>query len=188
MFFQCRSNVQRGGARASTDGRRRQNCSVLASRPASSKAPDCRLGEYGTLCAEMRALVVAACLVTTASLWEAPVKSNGAQPQTAELRVGQALQLANDNASLIFKAVESDSRCPKDARCIRAGEAVVVLQLQDTPGAATVLTLKVPPEGQASQSARGYQITILRLDPQAELDIEIPPSDYVTTIAVQKTP
>ena len=136
----------------------------------------------------MRALVVAACLVTTASLWEAPVKSNGAQRQTAELRVGQAMQLANDNASLIFKAVESDSRCPKDARCIRAGEAVVVLQLQDTPGTATVLTLKVPPEGQASQSARGYQITILRLDPQAELDIEIPPSDYVTTIAVQKTP
>ena len=53
------------------------------------------------------------------------------QEQTARLRVGDTVQLDGSGAALTFKAVQRDSRCPKDVRCIRAGEAVVVLELRD---------------------------------------------------------
>lgn len=125
--------------------------------------------------------------MTAVSLWEAPVKSKSAQPQTAELRIGEVLELTDGNTSLVFAAVENDSRCPKGARCIRPGEAVVILQLHDTRGV-TALTFKVPPDADVSQSAGGYRITVIRLAPEAELEREIAPGDYLATIAVQKTP
>ena len=88
-------------------------------------------------------------------------------------------------AALTFKAVTRDSRCPKDVRCIRAGEAVVVLELRDGSHETSTLTFDVPPGGGASQSLRGYRIDIVSLDPQAEADVEIAPRDYTATIGIK---
>ena len=108
------------------------------------------------------------------------------QDQSGRLRVGETLRIGGTNASLTFARVERDSRCPKGVRCIRAGEAVVVFSVREEDGAVSTLTFEVPPGGGASQSFHGYRIQIVGLDPQAETDVEIAPSDYVATIAVQK--
>ena len=106
------------------------------------------------------------------------------QEQTARLRVGDMVQIDGSSATLTFKAVTRDSRCPKGVRCIRAGEAVVVLELRGGSGETSTLTFDVPPGGGASQSLRGYRIEIVSLDPQAEADVEIAPGDYTATVAI----
>lgn len=88
-------------------------------------------------------------------------------------------------ATLIFAGVRSDSRCPKDARCIRAGEAVVALELRQASGPASTLTFDVPPGGGATQTAGGWRVDVVSLDPQTQTDVEIAPSDYVVTVTVR---
>ena len=119
-------------------------------------------------------------------LFEGLVAAAPAQEQSARLKVGEALQIGGARTSLTFIRVERDSRCPRGARCIRAGEAVVVFSLREDDGGVSSLTFEVPPGGGASQSFRGYRVQIVGLDPQAETDVEIAPDGYVAAIAVQK--
>ena len=119
-------------------------------------------------------------------LLEGLVAGAPTQEQSARLRVGEALQIGGARTSLTFIRVERDSRCPRGARCIRAGEAVVVFSLREDDGGVSTLTFEVPPGGGASQPFQGYRIEVIGLDPQAETDVEIAPGDYVASIAVQK--
>ena len=118
-------------------------------------------------------------------LLEGLVANAPTQEQSARLRVGEALQIGSGRTSLTFVRVERDSRCPRGARCIRAGEAVVVVSLREDDGAVSTLTFEVPPGGGASQPFQGYRIEVIGLDPQAETDVEIAPDDYVVTIALR---
>ena len=118
-------------------------------------------------------------------LLEGLVAAAPTQEQSARLRVGGALQIGGARTSLTFVRVERDSRCPRGARCIRAGEAVVVFSLREDDGDVSTLTFEVPPGGGASQPFQGYRIEVIGLDPQAETDVEIAPDDYVVTIALR---
>jgi len=129
------------------------------------------------------ALTLSAFLTMSVALAEVRVSSE--KEQMARLRVGDVVQIDGSIAALTFKAVTRDSRCPKGVRCIRAGEAVVVLELRETADETSTLTFDVPPDGGASQSLRGYRIEILSLDPQAEADVEIAPRDYTATIGIK---
>jgi len=129
------------------------------------------------------ALTLAASLTMSVALAEVRVSSE--KEQTARLRVGDVVQIDGSGAGMTFKAVQRDSRCPKGVRCIRAGEAVVVLELREGADETSTLTFDVPPDGGASQSVRGYRIEILSLDPQAEADVEIAPRDYTSTIGIK---
>ena len=129
------------------------------------------------------ALTLAASLTMSVALAEVRVSSE--KEQTARLRVGDVVQIDGSIAALTFKAVTRDSRCPKGVRCIRAGEAVVVLELREGADDTSTLTFDVPPDGGASRSVRGYRIEILSLDPQAEADVEIAPRDYIATIGIK---
>jgi len=113
------------------------------------------------------------------------VSLSSEQEQTARLRVGDTVQIDGSGAGMTFKAVQRDSRCPKGVRCIRAGEAVVVLELREGADDTSTLTFDVPPGGGASQSVRRYQIELVSLDPQAEADVEIAPRDYIATIGIK---
>jgi hypothetical protein len=129
-------------------------------------------------------LALACGLMVALALADAPA---AAAPQgSGQLRVGETFPVAGTRASVTFEAVQSDSRCPKNARCIRAGEAVVLLVFRTGDGEEKIpLTFRVPPEGGATQSTHGYEIQILRLDPQTETEVEIAPGDYVASVRVQ---
>jgi hypothetical protein len=60
--------------------------------------------------------------------------------QKFTLRVGQSASIDGEGLTLRFDAVLSDSRCPSDVQCIRAGEAEVRL-ITTQGGEATPLTL-----------------------------------------------
>jgi hypothetical protein len=127
----------------------------------------------------------AAVVFTAGLLFEGLVAAAPTLEQSARLKVGEALQIGGARTSLTFIRVERDSRCPRDARCIRAGEAVVVVSLREDDGAVATLTFEVPPGGGASQPLQGYRIEVVGLDPQAETDVEIAQDDYVVTIALR---
>lgn len=133
----------------------------------------------------MRPLVLAVGLSTVITLSGAHVNTSSAQEQSARLRVGETVRVGGANASLTFEAVQRDSRCPKGARCIRAGEAVVVFRLREASGETSMVTFEVPPGGGATHSSHGYRIDLVALDPQAATDVEIAPADYVATINIQ---
>jgi len=132
-----------------------------------------------------RPLALASGMMVAFALADGPPASAAAPQGRGQLRIGGTFVVEGTRASLTFEAVQSDSRCPKNARCIRAGEAVVLLVFRSGDGEKTALTFRVPPEGGATQSTRGYEIQILRLDPQAETEVEIAPGDYVATVRVQ---
>ena len=48
--------------------------------------------------------------------------------QPFDLKVGESARVGDDRVGVTFEAVKSDSRCPIDAICITAGEAVVALR------------------------------------------------------------
>lgn len=132
------------------------------------------------------ARALASVVLAAGILLEGFVSASPAQEQSAKLRVGETLRPRGADFSLTFVTVQRDSRCPKDARCIRAGEAVVLFSVRGEDGGVSPLTFDVPPGGGASQSYHGYRIQIVGLDPQAETDVEIPPGDYIAAVAVQK--
>ena len=85
--------------------------------------------------------------------------------------------------SLTFTTVTHDSRCPKDANCIVAGEAIVVFEAL-SGDARTDLTFKVPPDGDDAQGLEHLTITITELDPQTESGKRIEPASYVAKVLV----
>ena len=144
-------------------------------------------GRVGRASMRPRRLLAAVVLTTGILVGEGLVVAAPGQEQSAKLRVGETLELRGADTSLTFVRVERDSRCPKGARCIRAGEAVVVFSVGGEVGGVSTLTFEVPSGGGASQSFRDYRIEITGLDPQAETDVEIARADYIATMAIRKT-
>ncbi len=86
-------------------------------------------------------LVLMAVLLTVVAL--AGCGENAASPslgQNFTLKVGETANIVSEGLKLRFDDVISDSRCPSDVQCIRAGEAEVRL-IATQAGADTPLIL-----------------------------------------------
>ncbi len=101
------------------------------------------------------------------------------------LHVGEAAVVEEAKLSLTFSAVTQDSRCPRDATCVWAGEAVVELRAL-WEGEPTELTFKVPPGGSDAQVLRGLMISIVGLDPQTKSGKRIEPNTYIAEFMVTR--
>lgn len=102
------------------------------------------------------------------------------------LRVGEITRVESAGIEIKFEEVVSDSRCPRDVNCIRAGEAVVRLSVEAGAGQNEPLQLKVPPAGSDSARFRDLLITILELNPQTESGKRIDPSAYEARVRVSR--
>jgi hypothetical protein len=119
------------------------------------------------------------------------VACSGSPTQPGRVQANQPFELAvgdtavvNDSLRIRFDAVRSDSRCPMDALCVRAGEAVVGVTLSmpgEAPAGRDLDT--VPPRSQATYSR--FTISLSQLQPYPRSDREIHPRDYVATFIVQ---
>ena len=99
-----------------------------------------------------------------------------------ELGVGRTAT-TTDGLRVRFDAVRSDSRCPMDALCVRAGEAVIAATLS-LPGEATSARelQTVPALSQTTYSR--FTISLSQLQPYPRSDRAIQPGDYVATFVV----
>ena len=99
-----------------------------------------------------------------------------------ELKAGATASLPN-GARLTFEEVNEDSRCPADAQCIWAGDAVVTVTLKTPKASAEKHQLHMQPSG-SRISYDDYTIALTALAPYPRAGREIRPADYVATFVV----
>jgi hypothetical protein len=99
-----------------------------------------------------------------------------------ELRVGDSA-LTTDNLRIRFDTVRSDSRCPMDALCVRAGEAVIGVTLSLAGEAAIGRELQTVPDKSQTTYTR-FTITLSSLAPYPRSGHQILLHDYIATFVV----
>jgi hypothetical protein len=104
--------------------------------------------------------------------------------QPFELRSGASAML-DGGLTITFDGVASDSRCPMNALCIWAGDAVVALSISQGPGGSVPRELHTNAAGSVT-SYLAYSIKLLALAPYPRTDRPIGPGDYVATLTVAR--
>ena len=99
-----------------------------------------------------------------------------------ELKLGAIASLP-DSAKLRFDNVRSDSRCPIDVICVRAGEAIIAVTLMRGTGNEARELQTVPAQSQFSYSK--YVVKLTELQPYPRSNQPTKPEDYVATFVVQ---
>jgi hypothetical protein len=91
----------------------------------------------------------------------------GAGPLDREvgLREGERTAVDGGRLTVGVKDVPSDSRCPADVVCVRAGEATVVLTLEARGRAPAEDTLQTA-AGNDAVAYGGYRVQLLDVDPK----------------------
>lgn len=97
-----------------------------------------------------------------------------------------------NNIRLEFIELSPDSRCPKEVSCIRAGEAIAIIELYKDNKLEETLELKFYPNGvleQLSDLLRVKNINIknLRLLPYPQVNKVKTKEDYAITFSVIET-
>jgi len=101
-----------------------------------------------------------------------------------DLRAGSTAAI-DGGLKLTFERVSADSRCPMDALCIRAGEALVALTVSEDGRNASARELRTDPAG-AETTYQGYAIKLHALAPYPRSDRQILPDEYVATLTVRR--
>jgi hypothetical protein len=132
------------------------------------------------------AFTCAALVGTSANCGEGSLPSSFSPSlgEAFELRVGEAAAIEGTDLSLTFIEVASDSRCPEDVDCLRAGEAIVLFQAKATGGPSEDMTFKVPPKGSAASRFQQYEIGILGLEPPTDSQRKLEQDEYVAEVRV----
>ena len=114
----------------------------------------------------------------------------GSATRPGDTRLGQPFELRSGASAILdggltitFDRVASDSRCPMDALCIRAGDAIVAVSISQGAGGPVRRELHTDPVG-SEASYLVYSIKLLSLAPYPRSDLQIGPGDYVATLTV----
>jgi hypothetical protein len=99
-----------------------------------------------------------------------------------QLRVGESA-VTTDDIRLGFDSLISESRCPSDVTCVRAGEAVIAISLSHDGGTPINRELDTTP-ARSSTTFAGFTITLTELQPYPRSGPPAQQSDYVATFVV----
>jgi hypothetical protein len=103
---------------------------------------------------------------------------------TMTLQPGQRLSVDGSNLSLQFTGVSNDSRCPADALCISAGEAVAVFEATLAARGGVRLELSTL-EARRAVDVGDFRVELRGLEPYPFGSLPpIRPGDYRATIHV----
>lgn len=119
--------------------------------------------------------------VTTPETAAGPVKTI-ALGATEGMKIGETCQVEKSNTRITFLDVVTDSRCPKGVNCIRAGEAVVLVQV----GGRSPQQVTIAADGKtvARVAVAEGAIELLALDPYPVARTEILPEQRVLKVRV----
>jgi len=100
------------------------------------------------------------------------------------LAPGETARVTGADVSVRFVAVQLDSRCPGDATCIQAGDAIVRIEALSSTGGATTADLHTA----NSQPARHKDVLIalVELAPYPFVSRPMQPGDYRATLRVTR--
>jgi hypothetical protein len=136
-------------------------------------------------------LVLVGCLASTgcggSSTAGSPTSPTNPSPGisiTMTMTPGQRTSVDGTNLTLQFTGVSSDSRCPADALCITAGEALAVIEATMSARGGVRLELSTL-ETRRAVAVGDYRVELRGLDPYPFGSLpRIQPSDYRATIEV----
>jgi hypothetical protein len=143
---------------------------------------------------QIRMFVLGVCAVLFASAGalnakpHAPVAVKAVRlNQEFTLEQGQRVTLKRTNLWIKFVAVESDSRCPSDVKCVWAGNAAVQVEVSIGRRSKT-LTLNTGRGGALAGEIeyKGYRVKLVGLSPYPRSDRKIAAEDYAATLLVTR--
>ena len=126
---------------------------------------------------------------------EADTLAAGPEPAAVRADLDEAFELGYDvtavvgegRATIEFRRLAEESRCPADARCVTAGNAAVELAIETGDGAAATLVLNTD-RTPAEASVHGLTVRLRGLEPAAPgADAAIDTADYVATLVVTES-
>lgn len=102
----------------------------------------------------------------------------------AEVTLAPGGSAAFKPASIVvqFVGIAEDSRCPRDATCMWAGEVKTLLSIRNTRQQAIRHEVL---EGEHVMSGE-YRVTVVRVRPEPVASAKIPPETYRATLQLQK--
>lgn len=115
------------------------------------------------------------------------VSVSGPQPQRIEpgqavsLRIGESAEVAGGRLRFGFESVGADSRCPKGAQCVWAGNAAVRIWVQREGGPLERRELHTTTGGAREPPDPG--VRLLALEPVPVVGRTLEQRDYVATLA-----
>jgi hypothetical protein len=129
-------------------------------------------------------LVVVAAACVSVGCAAHPAQPSRPLGQPFDLRAGASAVLS-DGFRVTFDGVRSDSRCPLDALCVQAGEAVVALTLSAPSAGQVERELRTAP-GLSELTYLSYVMKLTALAPFPRSAQQIRPEDYVATFTVER--
>jgi hypothetical protein len=105
--------------------------------------------------------------------------------EAVTLKIAESGKLATNDLTITFKAVTSDSRCPRGVHCVVAGEADVVLTVEQGASRHDI-TVTVGAGAANEATVEPYKIQILKLDPYPVFGQTIEDADRVIELQVDR--
>ena len=100
--------------------------------------------------------------------------------QDFTLAPGETVLVQGTDTRIRFVGVESDSRCPLDATCIQAGDAVVKIAVQS--GSAREQSVELHTASKAPLQEEGLEIVLVQLAPYPASSRTIELEEYRATL------
>jgi len=115
---------------------------------------------------------------------------SSAAPTSQSVDVGSEFTLAPSSKAtvkgsgieVLFVGISEDSRCPRDATCVWAGQVKARLDIAVSKRPATPHEVL---EGEGT-TVEGYQVKVLRVLPYPSTSTKIPPGGYRATLQVTR--
>ncbi len=132
----------------------------------------------------MRMLPLVSCLLAaTACNEKRPAGPSTPLNQQFTLPRGETISINDTSIRLQFVEVTGDSRCPANAFCIQAGDAIVVVRALDA-GDAADYALHTGDSARAAATHRQLRIELVQLAPYPFSGRTIAQDDYRATLKV----
>lgn len=137
-----------------------------------------------TVMAASGLVALAACADMTRPRPQPGLELDHLPPTTLVMRVGEIRSVGD--IRIRFVGVPEDSRCPIDAQCPWAGNAVVHLNAEHALGEAPAYPLRLN-TGMEPRSAEAYglRVTLVALRPDRRAGIPVDPRDYRAELRLQ---
>ena len=115
-----------------------------------------------------------------------PPPQRVAPGQAVSLKIGESAVSTDGQLRFGVEGVSADSRCPKNAKCVWAGDATVRVWLQRGTGPKESRDLHAATGG--AREAPDPGVRLLRLEPVPVVGRTLEPRDYVATLVFGAAP
>ena len=105
--------------------------------------------------------------------------------KSIELKYGELIKNTDSQISIVLDSVLNDSRCPKGAECIWAGNAAVRFVYTSSKKSVSFV-LNTLYSFRTDSLIDGYRIKMTKLTPYPELGVNIKQGDYKAEIEINK--